>query len=133
MSKRVVPILIVGLMLAATAAHAQSRGGGGRGGNGGRSSSSSSSSTTASLTPAQPPLNKIEIVGVIKAIDPAAGRVTIAYEPVEALDWPAGTMPFAVSKPALLEGVTVGEKVSFKLESQQISELSAFAPPVAPE
>jgi Cu/Ag efflux protein CusF len=50
---------------------------------------------------------------------------------VDALDWPAGTMPFVVAKPALLDGATVGEKVRFKLESQQISELTAYVPPPA--
>nr|MEA2798792.1 hypothetical protein [Phenylobacterium sp.] len=63
---------------------------------------------------------------MIKAIDPASGRVTIAYEAVEALGWPAGTMPFAVSKTALLNAATVGQKVRFKLEDQQISDLKPF-------
>jgi Cu(I)/Ag(I) efflux system protein CusF len=71
-------------------------------------------------------LSKIEIVGVIKAIDPEASRITIAYEPVDALDWPAGTMPFVVSKPALLTAAAVGQKVRFRLESQQITDLTPF-------
>jgi Cu(I)/Ag(I) efflux system protein CusF len=71
-------------------------------------------------------LNKIEIVGVVRAIDPEAGRVTIGYDPVEALNWPAGTMPFAVSKADVLKGVTIGEKVRFRLESQKIVDLQAF-------
>jgi Cu/Ag efflux protein CusF len=67
-------------------------------------------------------------VGVVQSVDAQAGRVTIAYEPIEGVNWPAGTMPFAVTKSALLEGVTVGEKVVFRLESQQIAELRPFAP-----
>ena len=35
-------------------------------------------------------------------------------------------MPFVVSKAELLNGITVGEKVRFHLESQQISTLAPF-------
>jgi Cu/Ag efflux protein CusF len=139
MSKRAFSVLTLCFLLAAPAAHAQIGGGGGRGGGGGgrgggqKSQAPSSSAPTPSSTaiPQQTPLSKIEIVGVIKAIDPAAARVTISYEPVDALDWPAGTMPFVVAKPGLLDGAKVGEKVRFKLESQQISQLTPFVP--APE
>ncbi|HEX7759493.1 MAG TPA: copper-binding protein, partial [Caulobacteraceae bacterium] len=72
------------------------------------------------------PVNQIEIVGVIKAIDPASGRITIAYELVDELNWPAGTMPFVVGKTALLTGAAIGEKIRFKLDNQQISELRPF-------
>jgi Cu/Ag efflux protein CusF len=71
-------------------------------------------------------LSSIAITGVIQSIDPQHGRVTIAYDDVEALNWPAGTMPFVVSKTALLKDATVGEKVRFKLESQQISEMEPY-------
>jgi Cu/Ag efflux protein CusF len=72
------------------------------------------------------PVNQIEIVGVVKAIDAAANRVTIAYQAVDALNWPAGTMPFSVAKSALLSGVTVGEKVRFSLDSSQIAALRPY-------
>lgn len=131
MSKRFVSILTLCAMMA-TAAHAQygggqrGGGGGGRGGRGGRTQSPPSN-PTASPAPAAPkPVGDIEIIGVIKAIDPANSRITIAYEPVEDLHWPAGTTPFVVSKTALFNGVTVGEKVRFKLDSQQISSLSPY-------
>jgi Cu/Ag efflux protein CusF len=71
-------------------------------------------------------VSSIEIIGVIKAIDADANRITIAYEDVEGLNWPAGTMPFVVSKTELLKGASVGEKVRFKLESQQISALTPY-------
>jgi len=67
-------------------------------------------------------------VGVVQAVDVAGGRVTIAYEPIEGINWPAGTMPFQVAKSALLEGVVPGEKVRFRLESQQIADLKPFTP-----
>ena len=134
MSKRILPILAI-LLIAATAAQAQGRGGGGGGGGGrgggrggGGGQSRAPSTPKADAPPAPPPtaVNQIEMVGVIKAIDPDANRITIAYEPVEALNWPAGTQPFPVGKAAVYEGATVGEKVRFKLDSHQISDLRPY-------
>ncbi len=65
---------------------------------------------------------------MIRAIDPQNGRVTIAYDEVDALNWPAGTTPFVVSKPALLQGAQVGEKVRFHIESQEVTDLLPYAP-----
>jgi Cu/Ag efflux protein CusF len=114
--------------LAAGAAQAQSPGGG-HGGRGGRSKTppdSTSSSTTPSPVTPRAPTSKIQIVGVIQSIEPATDHVVIAYDAVDALNWPAGTKPFEVSKSALLKGATVGEKVRFSLDSQQISALEPF-------
>ena len=126
--KRIIPILAI-CLTAATAAHAQS-GGGRRGGGGGGQGAPPTSSTPASTTTPSAKRSKapgkIEIVGVIQAIDPQAGRVTIAYEATDALNWPAGVMAFVVSKSALLKDATVGEKVRFSLESEQISDLKPF-------
>jgi len=146
MSKRIILILAV-CLAAASAAHAQYGGGGGGGmgggmggghggghrGGGKRSQPDSAPKPDGEPAPGrrQTPLNKVEIVGVIKAIDPAAGRITIAYDEVDALNWPAGTMPFVVSKTALLNGASVGEKVRFRIESQQISDLAPYSPPTA--
>jgi Cu/Ag efflux protein CusF len=126
MRKDIVPLLAIGL-LAASVAHAQS-GGHGRRGQGGPSPSAPApaSPNTAAPAPRSIPTNQIEIVGVVKAIAPDDGRVTIAYEPVEALNWPSGSMPFVVSKSALLKDITVGEKVRFRLESEQIADLRPF-------
>lgn len=135
--------LIAGV-LAAGAADAQvdstfpsgGMGGGGGGGGGGRHGGHRGGQSQNGDKPAQPskgpkpepekPVNQIEIVGVIRAIDPASGRITIAYEPVDELNWPAGTMPFVVGKTALLKDATVGEKIRFKLDNQQISALRPF-------
>ena len=136
MPRRLVFCLTI-CLLAATAAHAQMGGGGGPGGGGGGGrghggrggGAPSGGGTTAMPTapiPRQKPTNEIEIVGVVRAIAPDTGRVTIAYEAVDALNWPAGTMPFVVSKSALLKDVTVGEKVRFRLDSQQIADLKPF-------
>ena len=127
MLKRVVPILVI-LLVAATSAQAQSGPGRGRGG-GGRPSSGGSSSPTSAATPAPKPpkpTNQIAIVGVVRAIDIDAKRITIAYDAVEGLNWPAGTMPFSVYNADLLKTVSVGQKVRFKLDSQQITELTPY-------
>lgn len=61
--------------------------------------------------------------GVVKAVDARAGTLTIAHDPIKALNWPAMTMPFKVSDPALLKVAAVGDKVIFQLNGQQIVAL----------
>jgi Cu/Ag efflux protein CusF len=123
-------ILLAICLLAATAAYAQpggGRGGGGHGGGGGGGGPSRpSAGAPAPPKKAPKPLNQLEIIGVVKAIDATAGRVTIAYEPVEPLNWPAGAQPFPVAKSALLNGVTVGEKIRFTMDSGEITTLAPF-------
>ena len=53
--------------------------------------------------------------GVVKSVDPAAGKVNIAHEPIESLGWPAMGMNFKAHDPALLKGVEPGQKVEFDL------------------
>jgi len=127
MTKAAAPLLAL-CLLAATAANAQYSGRHGGGGQGrGSPSGSPAPSSPSSAPPARSgAADKADIVGVVKAIDPATDRITITYQPVEALNWPAGTTPFVVAKSALLTGVTVGEKVRFRLESQQIYVLQPF-------
>jgi Cu/Ag efflux protein CusF len=131
MRSPVAPALAIVLM-AATAAHAQFGGAGGgghrHGGGSGQppSGGSGSSSRPSAAAPRPVPVSDTDIIGVIKAIDPASNRITIAYEPVLARNWPAGAMPFVVSKPELLTGATVGEKVRFKVDSQRIVELTPY-------
>jgi Cu/Ag efflux protein CusF len=117
------------VLVAAQIAHAQTGGGhgGGHRGQGKPPPSGSAPAPTPASAPTVPkPENQIEIVGVVRAIDPAAKRITITYDAVDALNWPRGTMPFSVYQASLLRGVTVGEKVRFKLDSQRISELKPF-------
>ncbi len=138
MPRLLLPCLMIGL-LAATAAQAQiggggPGGGGGSGGGGGRHHRGGQQPSGGSATPAPPgaaiprqrPANQIEIVGVIREISPDGARVTIAHEPVDELNWPAGTQPYPVEKSDLLKGVTVGEKVRFWLDSAQISDLKPY-------
>ena len=121
------PTLVI-CLLAAISAEAQSSGGHRHGGRGGQPSSDSGASPARPSVPmpSPVPVDKTDIIGVVQAIDPNAGRVTIAYEAVAARNWPHGTMPFVVNHPSLLAGVTVGEKVRFRLESEQITDLGPY-------
>lgn len=127
---RRIGVTSIALMLAAGAVHAQSRGGGGgRGGRGGGNSNPSPSPSTSSGqngAPGRPetPTNKADIIGVVQALGPGDDRVTIAYDAADALNWPAGTMSFVVAETGLLKGVTVGEKVRFHVDSQQVSYIA---------
>jgi len=129
MLKRLVPVLLVFLAVG-TSAHAQYGGGhGGHGGQGQQPSGSSSGPPAATPTPpVKPPkaMNQIEIVGVVQAIDPDARRVTIAYDANDELNWPRGSRQFGVYKAEVLKTVSVGERVRFTLDSEQISEIRAY-------
>lgn len=50
-------------------------------------------------------------VAVVKGVDQANGKVTLAHEPIESLKWPAMTMSFAVKDKALFDKLTPGKKV----------------------
>ncbi len=54
-------------------------------------------------------------VGVVKAIDKAAGTITLDHQAIPEAGWPAMTMGFKIA-PALLDGIAVGDKVAFDLK-----------------
>lgn len=54
--------------------------------------------------------------GVVESVDPAARTVTIAHEPVPALQWPAMTMNFKAPD-ADLSALKPGDRVSFEFTS----------------
>lgn len=56
--------------------------------------------------------------GVIKALLPDRQQVVIDHEPVASHNWPKMTMGFAVTDAKLLEGLSVGDKVSFKFTAK---------------
>lgn len=136
MTRRGAMLTTAALLLAAGPAAAQGggEGGGRRGRGGGGRGGGSAASRSEGGAPRAPetPASQIELTGVITAIDRAANRVTIAYDPVDALNWPKGTMPFSISRSGLLNDRKVGERVRFKLESQQIYQLSPVPPAPPP-
>lgn len=50
--------------------------------------------------------------GTVTAI--AGDRVTIAHGPVEGLGWPAMSMTFRAAEPAMVQGISVGDRVTFQ-------------------
>ncbi len=64
-----------------------------------------------------------QAVGVITAIDTKENILTLDHEAIPAIKWPAMTMGFKVADPALLNGLTVGEKVDFELKIEGESQI----------
>ena len=54
--------------------------------------------------------------GEVKQIDKSAGKITIKHGPLANLDMPPMTMVFRVKDAAMLDQVTVGDKVDFVAE-----------------
>jgi Cu(I)/Ag(I) efflux system protein CusF len=74
------------------------------------------SETSAMVTEAAA-ATKASATGTVEAVDAAAGKITIAHGPVDALQWPAMTMGFKAT-PEQVASVQVGQKVQFEFESQ---------------
>jgi Cu(I)/Ag(I) efflux system protein CusF len=51
-------------------------------------------------------------------VDPKAGTVTLAHDPVKSLKWPAMTMGFQVKDKTLLSKLAVDKKVEFEFVQQ---------------
>lgn len=54
--------------------------------------------------------------GVVRAVDPAQGKVTLKHGPIERLEMPGMTMIFRVRDAAVLEGLGKGDEVRFNVE-----------------
>lgn len=59
----------------------------------------------------------ITSTGTVTQVDAAAGAITINHGAIEAVSWPAMTMQFTTENPAILQGIGVGDSVSFELKS----------------
>ncbi len=59
----------------------------------------------------------VQAVGVVRSIDTAAGTITLAHDPIPALNWPAMTMGFKIVGDAA-ENIEVGQKVKFELQGE---------------
>lgn len=66
----------------------------------------------------------VQGVGVVRAVNAKAGKITIAHEPIPALSWPAMTMAFRVTDRQMLDKVSVGAHVAFDLQGQTITALT---------
>jgi Cu/Ag efflux protein CusF len=54
--------------------------------------------------------------GEVRKIDRAQAKVTIAHGEIKSLDMPAMTMAYRAKPPSLLEGLAVGDRISFSPE-----------------
>lgn len=52
-------------------------------------------------------------VGVVKAVDARAGTVTLQHGPIPAVGWPAMTMAFKATSPAVMQAAKPGQTVLF--------------------
>lgn len=59
-----------------------------------------------------------QTTAVVKAVDVANGKVTLAHEPVESLNWPAMTMGFSVKDKKLFDKLVIGKKVKVEFMQQ---------------
>lgn len=68
--------------------------------------------------PALPPLAEPLTLGRVVAIDAARGRITLEYRPIPQWFLEGGTRIFDVTDPAVLEGLSRGDKVRFDVERE---------------
>lgn len=77
----------------------------------------SKSGDAMSMETSTPVAGPITSTGTVTQVDAAAGTITINHEPIAAISWPAMTMQFTAENPAILQGIAVGDQVSFELKS----------------
>ncbi|MNQ40307.1 Cation efflux system protein CusF precursor [compost metagenome] len=56
--------------------------------------------------------------GEVRKIDLAGQKITLRHGPIDSVGMPPMTMVFGVRDAALLEGISVGDKVRFQVEQQ---------------
>ena len=76
---------------------------------------STSSMSNMPTTPAALAAKTGDSTGVVKAIDTAAGTLTLDHQPIPGVGWPAMTMTFRATPPSLLSGLKPGDKVGFSV------------------
>jgi Cu(I)/Ag(I) efflux system protein CusF len=103
MKKRFVHILVVTLLLPATASIAQQKMDDIKGIDTGRQQAAATQSTHTA-------------VAVVRRVDAKAGTVTLAHEPVKSLNWSAMTMGFKVTDRSLLDKLSEGKKVEVEFK-----------------
>jgi Cu/Ag efflux protein CusF len=59
----------------------------------------------------------VRSTGTVTAVNAAAGAITLSHDPIPAIQWPAMTMEFHAENPAILQGIAVGDHVTFELKS----------------
>jgi Cu/Ag efflux protein CusF len=80
----------------------------------------------ALVAQAQPgePAGVFHGVGIVKAIDPASGALTLDHEAIRGL-MPAMEMMYRVQSPAVIADLRVGDRVDFSLDGRSLTILDA--------
>jgi len=60
--------------------------------------------------------------GTLKAIDAAAGTVSVSHEPVASLGWPSMTMDFVLANPSLVGSLKPGSPIAFEFVERKPGE-----------
>jgi Cu(I)/Ag(I) efflux system protein CusF len=76
----------------------------------------SASTAPALAWDAARPTGEVLPIGRVVKVDAGAGRITIEHKPIWRLYMEAMTMTFRVSDPAMLTGLTPGDRIRFKVE-----------------
>ena len=72
-----------------------------------------------------------EGVGVVQAVDPDQGTITIKHQAIESIHWPAMTMTFKTAKPEVLQNVKAGEHIRFGLHTEGMNGTVTWIKPDA--
>lgn len=75
-----------------------------------KAATSASNAMTSMEMPVDAKMGKA--TGTVTAIDAARGKITLDHGAIPTVGWPAMKMAFS-AKPALIEGIKVGDKVAF--------------------
>jgi Cu(I)/Ag(I) efflux system protein CusF len=63
--------------------------------------------------------NDVHGTGVVKAVDPAAHKITLNHQPISQIGWPAMTMEFAVAPAVDLSALKPESRIDFSMEQGQ--------------
>jgi Cu(I)/Ag(I) efflux system protein CusF len=71
-----------------------------------------------SMTDNRTPTTTYKATAVVKSVEVADGKVTLAHDAVKSLKWPAMTMAFAVKDKALFDQLATGKKVNVEFKKE---------------
>lgn len=80
-------------------------------------SQTAASPAVSPVSPAATPATPATATGTVDSVDLVNGKISIAHDPVPALNWPAMTMAFAAT-PEQLQSVKAGQQVDFEFVAQ---------------
>ena len=75
----------------------------------------------------QAPAKEHSATGMVTAVDPTAGTVTIAHEAVESAKWPAMTMTFKLADSVKAESLKANDHVQFSFVLNEGGEATVVA------